>query len=523
MKQLFLFIGTLLLVPFALQGQSGLFPTPASMKGMEGEFFLNKNLKIESRGTYAGQLAQRLNRETAAWQQPASTHTPVVCLVQEPQAAMPNEAYELVVTPDTAWLKASSEAGLFYAKESFLQLVRFGKGKVKAVTVKDRPRYAWRGFMLDESRHFFGKEKVKQYLDKMASLHLNVFHWHLTDEPGWRIEIKRYPKLTTEGSIGNWHDPNAAPAFYTQDDIREIVAYAAERQIMVVPEFDMPGHATSACRAYPEVSGGGQGRWKHFTFHPCKEETFEFISNVLDEIIQLFPSPYIHIGGDEVHYGNQDWFTDPEIQAFIQEKKLADERGLEHYFIRRVTEMIAAKGKTAIGWDEIADAGVSPEHAVVMWWRHDRKYQLVKALEQGYNVILTPRLPMYGDFVQHFSHRIGRYEAYNTLADTYAFPENIIHLTQSYESQIMGMQYSMWTEQIADGKRLDYMTFPRLIAMAEAAWTPFIQKKYGRFLQKLPLFLQWLDEEQIYYFDPFNPSTRPEPGRPDKEDVLKNG
>lgn len=255
----------------------------------------------------------------------------------------------------------------------------------------EQPRFTWRGLMLDESRHFFGKEKVKQYLDLMALLRLNVFHWHLTDEPGWRIEIKRYPLLTTVGAKGNWHDPNAKAAFYTQDDIREIVAYAAERDIMVIPEIDMPGHATAACRAYPNLSGGGQGKWKGFTFHPCREETFQFINDVLDEIVSLFPAPYIHIGGDEVHYGNQDWFTDPDIQAFIQQHRLGDEAGLEHYFVRRVADMIAAKGKTMVGWDEIVDAGVSPQKAVVMWWRHDRKYQLLKALERGYRVVISPK------------------------------------------------------------------------------------------------------------------------------------
>ena len=195
----------------------------------------------------------------------------------------------------------------------------------------------------------------------MASLHLNVFHWHLTDEPGWRIEIKRFPKLTQEGAIGNWHDPKAPAAFYTQEDIKEIVAYAAERQIMVVPEFDMPGHATAVCRAYPEVSGGGEGRWAHFTFHPCKEETYTFISQIFDELFALFP------------YGNQSWFTDPEIQQFIQDKKLGNETGLEHYFIRRIADIVTSKGKTIIAWDEAIDAGVSPDKLIVMWWRHDRK------------------------------------------------------------------------------------------------------------------------------------------------------
>lgn len=381
------------------------------------------------------------------------------------------------------------------------------------------PRFEWRGFMLDESRHFFGKEKVKQYLDLMEKLRLNVFHWHLTDVPGWRIEIKRYPKLTTIGARGNWHDPNAEPAFYTQEDIREIVAYAAERHIMVVPEIDMPGHATAACRAYPELSGGGDG----FTFHPCREETFQFISHVLDEVVELFPAPYIHIGGDEVHFGNQEWFTDPYIQSSIQSHKLVNESGLEHYFVRRVADIVASKGKTMIGWDEIVDAEVSPQKAMVMWWRHDRKYQLVKALERGYRVILTPRLPMYGDFVQFPTHRVGRRESCNMLENIYSFPDPLLHLAKGYESQLMGLQCCMWTERIADPHRLDFMTFPRLFAVAEAAWTPVNQKNYGRFLKRLMDWLPLLQQLGISYFDPFAPLSTPEPPAPDKEDPLKNG
>ena len=275
--------------------------------------------------------------------------------------------------------------------------------------------------------------------------------------------------------------------------------------------------------AYPELSGGGEGRWNGFTFHPCKEETFEFISNVLDEIITLFPSPYIHIGGDEVHYGNQSWFKDPDIQRFIQEKQLVNETGLEHYFVRRVTDIVASKGKIMIGWDEIVDAEVSPEKAVVMWWRHDRKYQLVKALERGYKVIMTPRLPLYGDFVQYPTHKVGRYEQFNLLEDVYRFPEPIMNLAEGYEEQIMGIQYSVWSERIADGRRLDFMTFPRLFAVAESAWTPKIKKNIGKFLQRLSFYLSWLDQLGVYYFNPFNPFSTPEPCAPDKQDVLKNG
>ena len=524
MKKLIYLSTLLFLFVLPMMAQQPLFPTPAKVQNGKGSFVIGKNLQVQGNGGYADKLAAALPAELKEAGLQSSPASGTIRLELTNDCKMADEAYTLVVEPNSILLQASSEAGLFYAKEALLQLSRFGKGNVRACKIQDQPRYGWRGFMLDESRHFFGKEKVKQYLDLMALLHLNVFHWHLTDEPGWRIEIKKYPKLTKIGAVGNWHDALATPQFYTQDDIREIVAYAAERQIMVVPEFDMPGNATAVCRAYPEVSGGGEGRWKHFTFHPCKEETYRFISDVLDEIVALFPAPYIHIGGDEVHYGNQNWFTDPEIQNFIKEKGLINETGLEHYFIRRAADLVAAKGKKMIGWDEIVDAGISPSKALVMWWRHDRKYQLLKALEQGYQVVLTPRRPLYGDFVQDASHKVGRYwDGFNPLQDIYAFPEPISHLFKGYEDQILGMQFTLWTERIADGKRLDFMTFPRLIALAESAWTSSKEKDWSRFCMRLPSFLEYLKEQGIYYFDVIHPQETPEPGGPEKADVLQNG
>ena len=480
-------------------------PEPAQYRPAKGEFVLSiaENKALETNNVLPSRVVQRIVPDCTTGA---------------------DEAYRLEITPDSVFIQSATVTGAFRGEETLKQLLRFGKGTTSACVINDAPRYSWRGFMLDESRHFFGKEKVKQLLDIMASLRLNVFHWHLTDEPGWRIEIKKYPLLTKVGSKGNYHNPSAPAAFYTQEDVKDIVAYAAARHIMIVPEFDMPGHATAACRAYPELSGGGEGRWKDFTFHPCKEETFRFINDVLDELITLFPSPYIHIGGDEVHFGNQEWFTDQQIQQFIKDKQLMNETGLEQYFVRRVADIIAAKGKTMIGWDEIVDAGVSPDKAVVMWWRHDRRYQLLKALESGYRVIMTPRRPMYGDFVQYSTHNVGRYwDGYNPIEDVFSFPRSIEHLFKGYESQIMGMQYSLWTERVADVKRLDFMVFPRLVAAAEAAWTPAVRKDYSRFMRRLPFFLHWLDTKDIYYFDPFAPERRPEPTAPEKEDVLQNG
>lgn len=225
-----------------------------------------------------------------------------------------------------------------------------------------------------------------------------------------------------------------------------------------------------------------------------------------------------------MHFGNQSWYTDPEIQQFIKDKELANEVELEHYFIRRVADMVASKGKTMIGWDEIVDAGVSPEKSLVMWWRHDRKYQLLKALENGYRVILTPRRPLYADFVQYGTHKVGRmWGGYNPIEDICRFPEPLMNLFQGYEEQILGLQFNLWSERVADAKRLDFMTFPRLIAVAESAWTPIHAKDCSLFMQKLPYYLQLLDAKGIYYFNPFNPDATPEPDSPDKDDPLKNG
>ena len=522
MKHLkFIFILFFSFFSWNLLAQTTMVPSVCSYKKSRGVLQLGKN--VEMVGFTPDVYASKTLLEDVLTKLSSTEKAHQVYL--ETNTNLPSDgSYRILISASDVRIEASSTAGFCYGLNTLTLLAEENEGAIKQGVIEDKPRLGWRGFMLDESRHFFGKEKVKQYLDLMFRLKMNVFHWHLTDEPGWRIEIKKYPKLTTEGSIGNYHDPKAPATFYTQDDIKEIVAYAAERSIMVVPEIDMPGHATAACRSYPEISGGGEGRWKHFTFHPCKEETFSFINDVLDEVVALFPAPYIHVGGDEVHFGNQEWFTDPDIQKFIKDHDLKNETGLEHYFIRRIADMVAKKGKKLIGWDEIVDADVAPSKAIVMWWRHDRKYQLYKALERGYEVVLTPRRPLYGDFIQYASHKQGRvWNGFNMLADIHRFPDSLGSLTDGYEEQIKGMQFNMWTEVIADNKRLDFMTFPRLIAVAESAWADPKVKEYSLFMSRLPYWLRLLDNFQIYYFNPFCPEKTPEPLSPERDDVLRNG
>jgi hexosaminidase len=497
----------------------------------EGNFIVNNETEVVYLSArmqkQAEELAGYLGSYLEAKVKISTKYTGRNQIVLKESNKLGGEEYLVTVGREIVSCEATTPAGMFYAIQTLIQFFNNaseGPG-LKLMTIKDSPRYAWRGLMLDESRHFFGKEIVKQLLDIMAYLKMNRFHWHLTDEPGWRIEIKKYPKLTEIGATGNWHDRNAPRKFYTQDEIREIVAYAAERHIQVIPEIDMPGHASAATRAYPELSAGGTGRWEGFTFHPAKETTYRFIDDVMTEIAGLFPSPYVHIGGDEVHFGNKIWYTDPEIQQFIKNNHLGNEIGLEHYFVRRACDIVNSKGKIMIGWDEIIASGVTPDKAVVMWWRHDKPDQLAAALEKGFKVIMTPRIPCYFDFVQDESHKIGRRWStkFNTLQTIYAFPDNISSVIANYPDRILGIQASIWTERVADVKRLYFMLFPRLAGISEDAWTNPESKDYSRFEMKLRQFLRYLDQKGMNYFNPFDPESTPEPWGPDKADVIAEG
>jgi hexosaminidase len=433
------------------------------------------------------------------------------------------EGYSINVKKDGIFISASTLHGAFYGLQSLRQLIIYSEKKndklfIPCCSIDDAPAFSWRGIMLDESRHFFGIEKVKQLLDMMAFHKLNVFHWHLTDVPGWRLEIKKYPKLTTVGGIGNQNDPDAPAKFYSQEQIKEIVKYAQERFIQVIPEIDMPGHAGASNRAYPEFSGGGSLRYPEFTFNPGKDGTYSYLTDILKEVSQLFPSNYIHLGGDEVNFGNQQWNSDKFVKKLMKKHNLTDLKAVEKYFVRRMADTIKSLNKTTIGWDEIIDLKLNPEDAVVMWWRHDKPGQLKEALENKYRVILCPRIPLYFDFVQFEMHKWGR-KTKGKLCDSktvYNFPPDTLPGVKEYRSQVLGMQANIWTEVIQNNKRLDFMTYPRISALAEAAWTKPGNKNYVNFLIRLKPLLNYLKEKDIYYFDLFNPESSPEPAGPEK-------
>jgi len=501
-----------------------IIPLPQQISVESGTFTIDSSTTIylasedqglKSAADYFAELIRQSSGITLSIvQQSSAKHVNTIALALEDRG-LGSEGYELVVAKDGIQITATTSQGIFYGLQTLRQLlppaiesserVEGLKLSIPHVQIKDQPRYAWRGLMLDESRHFFGKAYAKKLLEQMAVLKMNVFHWHLTDMPGWRVEILKYPKLTEVGGIGNKSDSEAPAAFYTQDDVREIVTYAAARHIQVLPEIDMPGHATAANRAYPEHTGGGDERRPDFTFNPGRDETYSFLTDILEETAALFPSPWIHYGGDEVHFANKQWIDIPEVKALMDEHSLKDLKEVEHHFNRRMADVIHGLGKKTVAWDEVVDAGVDPDKAMIIWWRHNMPEQLTKALDQGYEVVLSPRRPLYFDFVQDDTHEVGRrWDGFNDLEQVYNFAG---HDSQ----QVLGMQASMWTETVQTEERADFMIFPRLTAIAEAAWTNDADRDYEQYEQRLKDMLERYDLQGINYFDPFTPENTPEP------------
>lgn len=416
------------------------------------------------------------------------------------------EAYRLTINEKQITIEASKEQGCFYGLQSLLQQIVFAGNEkiIPCAIIDDVPRFAWRGLMLDESRHFFGPAEVRRILDLMALHKLNKFHWHLTDAPGWRIEILKYPLLTAIGAKGNYSDPQAPTKFYTQKEIKEIVEYASQRFIEIIPEIDMPGHATAAVRAYPQFSGGGSLKYPDFTFNPGDDKTYGFLTDVLTEVGSLFPSKYIHVGGDEVSFGNHQWPMLPAVIKLMKDQGLKNLQEVEHYFIRRMADSIQSIGKTLLGWDEVVAAGLEKDQTVVMWWRHDKPEVLSNAIEKGYRVVLCPRIPLYFDFVQNIKHESGRKWAgkFAPLESVYQFPsEEFVSERLFGNNQVVGIQANVWTETIHTPERLHFMVYPRLSGLAEAAWTNDRNKNLNGFLNRLSKMLVVYGKEGVGYYD----------------------
>jgi hexosaminidase len=535
----FLFIPLILLMAFSCQqpkeeiSEISIIPKPMEMETQPGFFKIDGKTQI-IRPKHAESLAvagflKEILEESTGMEIPFgdfTAHENVIRFEYAAKEELEAEGYELEVTTDQIIIRANEDAGLFYGVQTLLQLLPpdvYGNPdqtidwKVPCCAITDKPRFSWRGMHLDVSRHFFTVEFVKKYIDLIAMHKMNVFHWHLTDDNGWRIEIKKYPKLT---EVAAWRvDREDMPwrevsppepgekatygGFYTQDEIREVIAYAAERYVQVVPEIEMPGHTSEIFAAYPELSCRGEklyvqpgSYWPNIDiFCAGKEETFEFIENVLLEVMELFPSEYVHIGGDEAD--KTRWKECRLCQKRIKEKGLKDEHELQSWFVKRVEKFLNVHGKKLIGWDEILEGGLAPEATVMSW----RGFQGgIDAATLGHDVVMCPTSYCYFDYYQadpEFEpEAIG---GLITLKKVYSFEPIPLELSAHQAKHILGAQGNVWTEYISTPQHAEYMAVPRMTALAEVVWSSKETRAWDDFLTRLQLQFERFDKMNVNY------------------------
>lgn len=516
-----------------------LIPLPVSVKTLEGEFAFSKAtaIRFDSRlqgeaKLFAAELQSRsggapeILAETLKIKSPSEIRLDI-----DPSANLPVGGYKLEISPTAVSITGKDAAGVYYGTRSILQLLPpegapgwkdSSPEKLPAVSITDYPRFAWRGMMLDVSRHFYPPAEVKQLIDWMAFHKLNVFHWHLTDDQGWRIEIKSHPKLT---EVGAWRDSSPPygdrnssdgqrhGGFYTQEQIREIVAYASARHITIVPEIEMPGHAVAAIAAYPQLGNSDipnyapevMTHWgvQPYIFAP-KDETFRFIEDVLSEVCELFPSKFIHIGGDEAP--KTQWADSKYAQSVMLREGLKSEEELQSWFIRKIGTFLETKGRRLIGWDEIQEGGL-PKSATMMVWR-DSKWAK-HALALGNDVVMATTSHTYFDYYQAPAEselaKGKEYEAIGghlPLEKVYSYNPTFVAENAAQEKQILGTQAQLWSEYFKDMKKVQYMAFPRVAALAEVAWTPLALKNYDDFRSRLTGIMKHYDAGHLNYRRP---------------------
>jgi hexosaminidase len=502
-----------------------IIPLPASMKYTGGTFLLKKQVTI---GYYSCEIESLIPFLTNYLEEHSmicsvnhvdstANIDPInIFLLLDEKYKLPSENYKMEITESSCKIMASTTSGLFYGLQSLRQLINQSpKRKLLFPTmiIEDSPRFEWRGMHLDVARHFMPKEFLKQYIDYLAFLKMNVFHWHLVDDQGWRIEIKRYPKLT---QIGAWrdstwmgHDENGTGkydrirygGFYSQEDIREIVDYASERFITVVPEIEIPGHSQAAIASYPELGCTDDTvrvfpKWGISPYiYNIDESTFEFLFGVLDEVMELFPSPYIHIGGDEAL--KDQWKSSTKIQQQMRQLKIKDEIALQGYFTKRIEEYLRSKGRNTIGWDEILE-GDLPEAASVMSWRGTEGG--ITAAKSGHKVVMTPTEYCYFDYYQSEDKSeplaIG---GYLPIEKVYSYDPIPQELNAEEAEYIIGVQGNVWTEYLDSPQKVQYMIFPRIFAMAEIQWSNQYRKDFEEFKVRLKAMEPYLKKNQINY------------------------
>lgn len=516
-----------------------LIPQPPSLKVNEGFFQLSSARKVvylqDSLAFSANWLAEKINQATG-WKLAAVNRNENGDIVLQINSSYDNqigtEGYRLSVSPKVVKIKANTSAGIFYGVQTFLQLLPApvestspvkSTWQAPAVEIIDYPRFRWRGVMLDVSRHFFTKEEVKRYIDQLVRYKFNTLHLHLTDDHGWRIEIKSLPRLT---QIGAWRvvrhgyfgsrrpvqqgEAATYGGYYTHEDIREMVAYAKQRHVNIVPEIDVPGHCMAALAAYPELSCTqqivhvdpgtafsewyGNGTFKMLvdnTLNPANEKVYEFLDKVFTEVAALFPSPYIHVGGDECYKGY--WAENEECRKLMKQLNTRHIEDLQGYFMSRVEKIIRSKGKRMIGWDEVLEGGVSPE-VIVMGWRGVKGG--IEAARQGHQVIMSPTTYAYFDYQQGEQTIEPPVYASLRAKKVYSF-EPIA--SEVDPRQVLGVQGNVWTEQIPHMRHLEYMTYPRAWALAEVAWSPRESKNWQDFTRRMEYHFLRADMAGINY------------------------
>ncbi|MBI1224825.1 MAG: family 20 glycosylhydrolase [Bacteroidetes bacterium] len=512
--------------------QLNLIPQPAEIQEFAGSFALTRTATIGYVGAdakpVAEMLAEKLNVPTGYTlvAKPARNANLLLSVNTTPNAKLGEEGYTLEASTNGVIISANEVAGLFYGVQTLLQLlpkeIESAKAtsvnwNIPAVHITDYPRFGWRGLMLDVSRHFFTKEEVKKYIDDMVRYKYNTFHWHLTDDNGWRIEIKSLPKLT---EVGAWRverhghfgdrddvrpdEKSTVGGYYTQDDIREIVKYAAERHVTIVPEIDVPGHSMAALAAYPELSCTDQkvfvdpgtnfadwydnGTFKmkvENTLNPSDEKVYEFLDKVFTEVAQLFPNPYIHVGGDECYKGY--WKEDPGCQALMKQLGTHHVEDLQGYFMGRLEKILATKGKKLLGWDEILEGGLSPG-ATVMSWRGVKGG--IEAAQMGHEVVMTPTTFAYLDYTQGDPTVDPPIYARLRCQKSYSFEPVPDGVDAKY---ILGGQGNLWTEQVPDQRYAYYMTYPRAWALSEVYWSQKKDKNWDSFSKRMEAHFQRSD------------------------------
>lgn len=513
---------------FAQSQQLSIIPTPVSLKKNLGEFIINEQTQIEipaqskqlqSAANFLRNAIQDISGLNLSMNKNAKQKI-VFALIKD--AAIGEEGYHLTVSTKSINIKANTPAGIISGIQTLLQTLPAIRTNAKLVVpcmeVTDYPRFKWRGMHLDVSRHFFGPNVIKQYLDLLAAYKFNTFHWHLVDDQGWRIEIKKYPALT---NIGAWRvdqtnlvwgsrpqaKENEVPSYggyYTQAQIKEIVAYAAERNITVVPEIEMPGHVAAAIASYPFLSCTQQqqlpltgGNYTNMSSNYCagNDSVFHFLENVLTEVIQLFPSKYIHIGGDEVD--KSSWKKCAKCQQRIRNEKLKDEEELQSYFIKRIEQFVSSKKRKIVGWDEILEGGLAPG-ATVMSWRGEAGG--IAAAKMKHDVVMTPGNPVYFDHYQGdpASEPIA-IGGFNTLKKVYDYEPLPKELNEKEASYVLGAQANLWTEYVTTPKQVEYMVLPRMLALSEVLWSPKQSKDWAGFNERLQQHFKAFDQKGLNY------------------------